>query len=292
MRRLTRPGLHRPRQYRPRKLAVARSYDHEELPAEPPSFAIVTPSYNQAPYLRAAIDSVLAQGYPRLSYLVVDGNSSDGTLSILSGHGDAFEWLSEPDGGQADAINKGFAHIEGDVMGWLNSDDLLLPGTLAYVARFFAQHPEVDLVYGHRIYIDATGLETGRAVLPPHDRAALDYFDYIPQETLFWRRRVWAKVGPLDSAFEFALDWDFVLRSAAAGFSFRRLPRFLGCLRSHSQQKTARLASLGNAEADRLRRRIFKRDVPINEVSHAVRPYRIRQIIWQWGYRIGLPVSK
>lgn len=291
LRRLTRPGLHLPRQYRPRKLAIPRSYGREALPAEPPSIAIVTPSYNQAPYLRAAIDSVLAQGYPRLSYLVLDGNSSDGTQAILSSHGGAFQWLSEPDGGQAAAINEGFARIEGDIMSWLNSDDLLLPGCLAYVAGFFARHPDVDLVYGHRIYIDSAGLEIGRAVLPPHDPAALNYFDYIPQETLFWRRRVWAKAGPLDSSLEFVLDWDFALRAAAAGFRFRRLPRFLGCLRSHSQQKSARLLSLGSAEAGRLRSRSFKRDVPVEEVHRAIRPYRFRQIAWQWGYRLGLPVA-
>ena len=291
VRRITRPGLHRPRQYRPRKLVIPHSYHREQTQADPPSFAMVTPSYNQAQFIRATIDSVLAQRYPRLRYMVLDGNSSDETLSILSSYGDAFEWLSEPDGGQADAINKGFARIHGDIMGWLNSDDLLLPGALAYVARFFALHPEVDLVYGHRIYIDAAGLETGRAVLPPHDQEMLSYFNYIHQESLFWRSRVWARIGPLDTSLQFAMDWDFALRSAAAGFTFRRLPRFLGCLRSYSQQKTVRLASLGQAEFGQLRSREFKRNVLINEVSRAIRPYRVRQIAWQWGYRMGLPVS-
>jgi GT2 family glycosyltransferase len=291
-RRVLRLGLYRPRQHRPRELAIPDSYHREELPGDPPSFAIVTPSYNHAPFIRATIDSVLAQGYPRLRYLVMDGGSSDGTPAILSGHGGKFDWLSEADDGQAHAINKGFARVSGEIMGWLNSDDLLLPGTLAYVARYFMKYPEVDLVYGHRVFINSAGRETGRCVLPSHDQDALAYFDYVPQETLFWRHRVWTTVGPLDSSLQCTMDWDFVLRSAAAGFTFRRLPRFLGCFRVHPEQKTSGLSTRGKAEANQLRCRHFKRPVSTAEVSRGSRSYRFRQLACQLAYRMRLPLSR
>src|SRR5262249_32657359 len=156
-------------------------------------------------FIRKTVESVLGQAYPRLNYLVQDGGSSDETVSVLSGFGSQLNWVSEPDEGQADAINRAFRRVDAEIMAWLNSDDLLLPGALGYVGRFFARHPEVDLIYGHRIYIDADGREIGRMVLPPHDGRVLKWQDYIPQETMFWRRKVWQAIGPLDTAFDFAL---------------------------------------------------------------------------------------
>jgi len=110
-------------------------------------------------------------------------------------------------------------------MAYLNSNDTLLPGTLSYVARFFRDRPDVDIVYGHRIFVNEDGLETGRAVFPPHDAKALQYLGYVPQETMFWRRRVWDKIRPIDQSFRFALDWDFMLRAQQQGFTLVRLPR-------------------------------------------------------------------
>ena len=115
-------------------------------------------------------------------------------------------------------------------MGYLNSDDVLLPGTLAYVAREFDEHPSIDLIYGNRIFIDSDGRDVGRVVLPRHDKQTLLWADYVPQETLFWRRRVWDRIGPFDENFQYALDWEFILRAGAAGFNFRRVPRFLSLL--------------------------------------------------------------
>src|SRR5439155_11875113 len=115
--------------------------------------------------------------------------------------------------GQAHAINLGFRHATGEILAYLNSDDLLLPGALAYVANHVVRHPEVGVVYGHRVVIDADGREVGRWVLPPQDDASLVWDDYVPQETMFWRRRAWERVGArLDETFHFALDWDLILR--------------------------------------------------------------------------------
>src|SRR5262249_33597391 len=150
--------------------------------------------YNQGAFLKATVESVLGQGYPRLSYLVRDGRSTDSTLAVLANR-EGLAWISESDRGQADAVNKGFAQIDGDIMGWVNSDDLLLPGALAHVARVFVGNPEVDIVYGNRIVIDEEGREIGRWVLPAHDPHALQFTDYIPQESMFWRSAVWRAVG-------------------------------------------------------------------------------------------------
>jgi glycosyl transferase family 2 len=287
-RRLLRPRLNQLRQYPARPVAFSPGRGQGGAGAEGlPPIAFVTPSYNQGPFLQAAIDSVLAQGYPGLDYAVMDGGSTDATTHVLAGYGTRVAWVSERDAGQADAINKGFARVRGEIMGWLNSDDVLLPGTLAYVGRYFRDHPEIDIVYGHRIIVDEEGREVGRWVLPAHDPAALALTDYIPQETMFWRAAVWQKIGPLNAGFHYAMDWDFVLRATRAGFRFRRLPRFLGCFRVHAEQKTAQSLAL-TAEMDRLREAHFGRPVSQQEISRGLRAYQLRQIACDWGYRLGL----
>jgi len=285
---LLRPRLNRLHQYPGRPVRLRPGHDGATTVGEKlPSIALVTPSYNQGRFIQATIDSVLAQSYPDLSYLVMDGGSSDNTPRLLATYGERVAWRSERDRGQADAINKGFAAISGDIMGWLNSDDLLLPGTLAYVGRFFRDHPETDVVYGHRIIIDGEGREIGRWVLPGHDPAALALTDYVPQETMFWRAAVWRKIGPLDAGFHYAMDWDFLLRAERAGFRFRRLPRFLGCFRAHGEQKTAQTGAM-TVEMDRLRQRHFGRPVSQQEISRGLRAYQLRQIACDWGYRLGI----
>jgi hypothetical protein len=245
-------GLFDLQQYPPRPLALP-AQKSSRLMGDPPSFAIVTPSFNQARFVGATIDSVLSQGYPNLAYVVQDGGSTDATKEVLAAYGDALSWMSAPDGGQTAAINAGFAKVEGDIMAYLNSDDLLLPGSLATVAQAFAQFPDVDVIYSHRMIVDEGGAEIGRWILPPHDRQAIGWADYIPQETMFWRRRVWDAIGPFDESFRYAMDWDFILRAHRAGFRFKRLPLFLGCFRVHATQKTTAINDVGMMESARLR---------------------------------------
>src|SRR5664279_611806 len=256
---LRRPWLRPPmwtyEQYAPRKLSINPRGPAPKLPASPIGIAIVTPSFNQGPFIRDTIESVLCQEYPTLHYHVQDGASIDDTVEILRSFGDRISWKSIRDEGQADAINLGFAGLDGDIMAYLNSDDTLLPGTLTYVADYFSRNPDVDIVYGHRIFIDSSGDEIGRAVFPQHGSNALKYAGYVPQETMFWRRKVWNAVGPMDVSFNYALDWDFMLRAQAAGFKFRRLSRFLACFRVHDAQKTTKLYELGRQEMQRLRLR-------------------------------------
>lgn len=275
------PQLWRFRQYAPRPLRLPVSYAREAAPENPPAIAIVTPSYNQGRYLRATIDSVLSQNYPRLHYRVEDGGSTDDTLAILKSSGSPLDWRSERDAGQADAINRGFREISGDIMGYLNSDDILLPGTLAYVARAFAENPAVDFVYGHRIYIDENGMETGRWVTTPHDARAAKWANIVPQETMFWRKRVWDRTGPFDESLRFALDWDFILRAQAAGFKFRRLPRFLGCFRVHERQKTAAMPGVHAEEAARLKRKHLGFNPGETRTTRALAGFYARQMVYQ-----------
>lgn len=259
------------------------------LPAAPayhrveswPSVSIVTPSYGQAGFIGRTMDSILNQGYPNLEYFVQDGGSDDGTIDVLKQYSDRLSgWESAPDDGQSQAINLGFARTHGEIMAWLNSDDLFLSGALAYVADYFARHPEVDVVYGHRILIDEQDKEIGRWILPRHDDDALAWADFIPQETLFWRRSIWEKAGgQIDESFRFAMDWDLLLRFRGCGARIVRLPCFLGAFRIHDEQKTsAAIHDVGMEEMRRLRARELGRDVTQAEIRRALVPYLLRHV--------------
>jgi len=234
---------------------------------------------------------VLEQGYRELEYIVQDGGSSDGSPAILDRYRSCLHHVeSARDGGQAAGINRGFRHATGEILAYLNSDDRLLPGALHYVARYFARHPEIDVVYGHRVLIDETDCEVGRWVLPPHDDEVLSWADYVPQESLFWRRRAWEAVGSrLDENLQFAMDWDLLLRFRSAGRRFARVPRFLAAFRIHSAQKTsAQISTRGAAEMARLRERVHGRSVSQEEVAEGVQRYLRRHLLYHKLYRLGL----
>ncbi|WP_404421362.1 glycosyltransferase family 9 protein [Nibricoccus sp. IMCC34717] len=227
-----------------------------------PAIGLVTPSYGQATYLESTMLSVLNQQYPKIKYVVQDGGSRDASPEIIARYADRLHhWESVRDNGQADAIRRGFLHLDrdlgpDDLMAWLNSDDFIAPRTLRYVASYFATHPDVDVVYGHRIIINEHDQEVGRWIMPRHDNATLEWIDYVPQETLFWRKRLWDRVGGIDPTFQFALDWDLLARFQLAGAKIVRLPYALGCFRVHAEQKTSQhIHTIGNEEMIRVRRR-------------------------------------
>src|SRR5688572_29995318 len=152
--------------------------------------ALVTPSLNQAPFLRACVDSVRTQTGVHLNHVVRDGGSNDGSVEILQSFGDSVKWYSGADGGQARAINAGLQELPGEICGYLNSDDVLLPGTLAKVAAVFAAHPEIDLVYGRAWWINEAGENTREYPTLPWDPEVLIQHCFICQPATFWRRRV------------------------------------------------------------------------------------------------------
>ena len=285
---LPQPPMWTFQQHAPKPLRLNSVRELPALTDPPPRIAIVTPSYNQRKYLEATVASVLGQNYPALSYHVQDGASQDGTVDLLNAYGGQVSWRSEPDSGQANAINAGFktAAIDCDIMAYLNSDDTLLPDALSYIAHVFQTRPDVDIVYGHRIFIDSDGSEIGRAVFPPHDANALLYVGYVPQETMFWRRHVWDRIGPIDETFRFALDWDFMLRAQQAGFKMVRLPRFLGCFRIHAEQKTSAMIDVGQEEMQLLRRRYLGHTPTQPEIYRAAMPFLALQLCYHWMYRL------
>ncbi len=296
LRQWTSPRLGTLRHHPPVLLRVPSRYLRTDPPRDAPLISIVTPSYEQGRYLERTIYSVLSQSYPRLEYVVQDGGSSDETRAVLERFGGSVtHWTSEPDEGQADAINRGFARTEGEIMAYLNSDDLLLPGSLAYVARYFAEHPRVDVVYGHRILIDEHDRQVGAWVLPRHDGRTLTVADYIPQETMFWRREAWERAGArIDTSLTFAIDWDLLLRLREADARMVRLPRYLGAFRVHAEQKTAREQLACRSESELLQRRVLGRAMSDEEVSARVQAYLRRHVLHHTFQRLveRLPLSR
>lgn len=183
---------------------------------------LITPSYNHAEFLRLTIDSVLAQSAEiALEYIVHDGGSKDETLDILKSYGDQVQWSSEADNGQVDAINRGLASATGDVVGWLNSDDLLLPGALQRVADAFSKSDSTQWVFGDCIIVDRNGQEIRKWVstykrfqAKRYSRKRLLESNFISQMTVFWRRDLIDRVGLLDQSLPLAFDYEYWLRLA------------------------------------------------------------------------------
>lgn len=244
-------------QHSPRPPSITRIKSTNNLKALP-RISMVTPSFNQAQFLGKAIDSVLAQRYPDLEYYVQDAISTDGSSELLRGYkAQGVSVRIERDTGQADGLNRGFANTTGEVMGYLNSDDVLLPGTLQLVGGLFRDHSEIDVIYGNRIIINEQGLEVGRWVLPGHDQILLRSVDYIPQESMFWRRRIWDAVGAnFNDSMQFAMDWELLLRFIDAGAVFMHVPELFGIFRVHGAQKSqANFVTQGAKEIQDLRSR-------------------------------------
>lgn len=207
--------------------------------ADRPLVSIVTPSYNQAAYLEEAMSSVFAQDYPSIEYIVIDGASTDGSVELIRRRaGDLAYWVSEPDRGQADAINKGFARASGKYMAWLNADDRLKPGAVSEAVAFLESHREIGMVYGDADFIDARGRIIGRFRARQTDyRRLLRGYVHIPQQAAFWRAELWRQVGPLDPGLTFAMDYDLWVRLAKIS-SLHYHPRLWGEFRLHADSKT------------------------------------------------------
>ncbi len=206
----------------------------------PPRVSIVTPSLNQGRFIRQAIDSVLAQGYSHVEYLVMDGGSTDGTLDVLRSYGERLTWASESDAGQADAIANGFERCRGDVLGWLNADDVLAPDAVEHAVREFERSPETGLIYGRGTILDKDGAETGpfAGIEPFNLWRLLHTLDYVLQPAAFFRRDAYEASGGLDRGLHWAMDWDLWLKLAGVA-EVRFLDRVLAGSREWGATKTA-----------------------------------------------------
>lgn len=204
-----------------------------------PLVSIVTPSYNQATFLEATIQSVLSQDYPHLEYIIIDGGSTDGSLEIIQRNADRLAaWVSEPDQGQTDAINKGFARAHGQILAWLNSDDTYQPHAIAEAAAYLCEHPEAGMVYGDANLIDQKGAVIGRFPARQTDYRRLRRgYVHIPQQAAFFRASLWRQVGPLDPSFYFAMDYDLWVRLARLA-PLHYYPRLWANFRLHAKGKS------------------------------------------------------
>lgn len=215
----------------------------------PYRITVVTPSYNQGQFLEEAIRSVLLQGYPNLEYIVIDGGSSDGSRAIIEKYAPFLAyWVSEPDKGQANAINKGFARSTGAIMGWLNSDDLLLPDALWHIAEAYQRDPKLMVSCGFRKLFDAESRFLMNWVRGMPNRYQLQRRDVVAQETTYWRREVWERCGGLDESLHFGMDYEYWQRIMANGYHFRLLPHYLGGFRLHEDSKTTNLLDVDQQE--------------------------------------------
>jgi len=210
--------------------------------ADLPTISVVIPSFNQGYFIEETIVSVLGQQYPKLEVIIIDGGSTDHTIDIVQSYASQLTyWHSRPDNGQGDAINQGMRLSSGDILCWLNSDDLLLPGTLLYVGRTLSKHlDQPKLIYGHALLIEhqGEGQCAGAQDAIPFDAKRLTYSDYMVQPASFWTRALWEVTGELDPTLWYTLDWEWYIRASQyCHFTFQ--PRYFAIYRIHPQQKTS-----------------------------------------------------
>lgn len=222
------------------------------MSADLPLVSVLTPSFNQARWLGDNLASVARQTYPRIEHVVMDGASTDGSVGVLERHaGDRCLWRSEPDTGQSDAINKAYRASHGEILGWLNSDDAYFRDDVVGAAvDLFSRRPDVAVVYGHAVLIDAAGSVLHTMWVPAYRRRLLRFHDFIVQPATFIRRSVLG-AAMVDEAFEYMMDYELWLRLARS-YAFARLPRIIAVDRHHRGRKSYTRLDLAAIDLKRL----------------------------------------
>jgi glycosyltransferase involved in cell wall biosynthesis len=242
-----------------------------------PRISIVMPSFNQGMFLEEAIRSILDQGYPDLEFMILDGGSTDSSRAIIEQYAASLAyWRSEPDGGQSDAIAQGMARATGDLLGWVNSDDALLPGSLNAIARAWRENPTGGLFGGNYILFDKSGRITRCKRHPANSGwfAQHGIFTFNPPGSLF-KRQDYEAVGGLRTDLHYVMDNDLYLRMIARGTRYIYLDRYLSVFRQHEGQKPTVFRQKAQAEMARWQR----------ELQPAGLRRYVRQRRWRWLFR-------
>jgi len=224
-----------------------------------PLVSVVTPSYNSARFIEETILSVKNQTYPRIEHIVMDGSSTDETLDILRKYNDSITWISEPDEGQSDAINKGWKMAKGEILGWLNADDIYVPSAVETAVRFFSNNPSTSMVYGNCDFID----ENGKIIIRQYQAGKFDLKGLlcsrinIPQPTVFFRKEVLNHVGYLDKDLHMVMDGDYWIRIGLNNLEVQYLPLQLASFRIYHGQKGKDLGYIFGLDQLRIHDKVF-----------------------------------
>lgn len=205
-----------------------------------PLVTVVTPSFNQGRFIRQTIESVLSQDYPHIEYIIMDGCSTDETADVVRDYAGRLQWISEPDHGQSHAINKGFGMAKGELVAWLNSDDIFLPHAVRYAVEAFERKPEMGAVYGEGYLIDRGGAVKCRF---PHTQPMnlwklVHVSDFILQQTVFFRKEIFSQIGYINEALHYTMDWDILIRIAMR-YEIGYINEDMAALREYQEAKSS-----------------------------------------------------
>ncbi len=250
-----------------------------------PLVTIITPSYNQGRFIAATIESVLAQDYPHIEYVIMDGASTDETAEVARRYAGRLEFVSEKDRGQSHAINKGFQRARGEIVAWLNSDDTLLPGAVRRAVAALDAHPEAAACYGEGYLLDEAGHVTCRF---PHTQPfdlwrLVNVSDYILQQSVFFRRAALEQIGWVREDLHYVMDWDLLIRLAQR-WPLQYVPAYFGCLREYGAAKTSSGGDKRIAEIARVLRQHSGQRWPIGLLVYGFDTYQsmARQAVAKW----------